>query len=46
MPLLRALSEDWRRAEDVAATVAFLASDEAGICVGQVLGPNSGDLMP
>ena len=57
-PLVRALSEDWRRAkaaelplgrfgepEDVAATVAFLASDEAGIYVGQTLGPNSGDVM-
>ena len=31
--------------EDVAATVAFLASDEAGIYVGQTLGPNSGDVM-
>lgn len=30
---------------DVAATVAFLASDEAGIYVGQTLGPNSGDVM-
>lgn len=57
-PLVRALSEDWRRAkaaelplgrfgepEDVAATVAFLASDEARIYVGQTLGPNSGDVM-
>ena len=57
-PLVRNLSEDWRRAkaaelplgrfgepEDVAATVAFLASDEAGIYVGQTLGPNSGDVM-
>ena len=57
-PLVRGLSEDWRRAkaaelplgrfgepEDVAATVAFLASDEAGIYVGQTLGPNSGDVM-
>ena len=31
--------------EDVAATVAFLASDAAGIYVGQTLGPNSGDVM-
>jgi 3-oxoacyl-[acyl-carrier protein] reductase len=31
--------------EDVAATVAFLASDEAKIFVGQTLGPNSGDVM-
>lgn len=31
--------------EDVAATVAFLASDEARIYVGQILGPNSGDVM-
>ena len=31
--------------EDVAATVAFLASDEARIYVGQTLGPNSGDVM-
>ena len=57
-PLVRALSDDWRRAkaaelplgrfgepEDVAATVAFLASDEARIYVGQTLGPNSGDVM-
>ena len=57
-PLVRNLSEDWRRAKaaelplgrfgepaDVAATVAFLASDEAGIYVGQTLGPNSGDVM-
>ena len=57
-PLVRALSDDWRRAkaaelplgrfgepEDVAATVAFLASDEAAIYVGQTLGPNSGDVM-
>jgi 3-oxoacyl-[acyl-carrier protein] reductase len=32
-------------AEDVAATVAFLASDDARIYVGQTLGPNSGDVM-
>ncbi len=57
-PLVKDLSEDWRRAkaaelplgrfgepEDVAATVAFLASDEARIYVGQTLGPNSGDVM-
>ncbi|WMS41346.1 SDR family NAD(P)-dependent oxidoreductase [Acuticoccus sp. MNP-M23] len=31
--------------EDVAATVAFLASDDARIYVGQTLGPNSGDVM-
>ena len=31
--------------EDVAATVAFLASDEAKIYVGQTRGPNSGDVM-
>ncbi|WP_282607836.1 SDR family NAD(P)-dependent oxidoreductase [Pelagibius sp. Alg239-R121] len=31
--------------EDVAATVAFLASEDARIYVGQVLGPNSGDVM-
>ncbi len=31
--------------EDVAATVAFLASDDAGLYVGQTLGPNSGDVM-
>lgn len=30
---------------DVAATVAFLASDDAAIYVGQTLGPNSGDVM-
>ena len=31
--------------DDVAATVAFLASDDAKIYVGQILGPNSGDVM-
>lgn len=31
--------------EDVAATVAFLASEDAVIYVGQTLGPNSGDVM-
>ena len=31
--------------EDVAATVAFLASGEASLYVGQTLGPNSGDVM-
>ena len=31
--------------EDVAASVAFLASDDARIYVGQTLGPNSGDVM-
>ncbi len=31
--------------EDVAATAAFLASDDAKIYVGQTLGPNSGDVM-
>lgn len=31
--------------EDVAATVAFLASADAAIYVGQTLGPNSGDVM-
>jgi 3-oxoacyl-[acyl-carrier protein] reductase len=31
--------------EDVAATVAFLASDDARIYVGQTLGPNAGDVM-
>ena len=31
--------------EDIAATVAFLASDGAKIFVGQTLGPNSGDVM-
>ena len=31
--------------EDVAATVAFLASKDAQIYVGQTLGPNSGDVM-
>lgn len=31
--------------EDVAASVAFLASDDAAIYVGQTLGPNSGDVM-
>ncbi|MBC8131001.1 MAG: SDR family oxidoreductase, partial [Rhizobiaceae bacterium] len=31
--------------EDVAATVAFLASADAAIYAGQTLGPNSGDVM-
>lgn len=31
--------------EDVAATVAFLLSDDASLYVGQTLGPNSGDVM-
>lgn len=31
--------------EEVAATIAFLASDEASLYVGQTLGPNSGDVM-
>ncbi len=31
--------------QDVAATVAFLASDEASIFVGQTISPNSGDTM-
>jgi len=31
--------------EDVAAAVAFLASSEARLFVGQTLGPNSGDVM-
>jgi 3-oxoacyl-[acyl-carrier protein] reductase len=31
--------------EEVAATIAFLASDEASLFVGQTLGPNSGDVM-
>lgn len=31
--------------EEVAAAVAFLASDEAALFVGQTLGPNSGDVM-
>jgi 3-oxoacyl-[acyl-carrier protein] reductase len=57
-PLVRALSDDWRKAkarelplgrfgepEEVAATVAFLCSDEASLFVGQTIGPNSGDVM-
>jgi len=31
--------------EEVAATVAFLASSDASNYVGQTLGPNSGDVM-
>jgi 3-oxoacyl-[acyl-carrier protein] reductase len=31
--------------DEVAATVAFLASSEASLFVGQTLGPNSGDVM-
>jgi 3-oxoacyl-[acyl-carrier protein] reductase len=57
-PLVRTLSEEWRRAkvadlplgrfgepDEVAATVAFLASPQASLFVGQTLGPNSGDVM-
>lgn len=33
------------RPGEVAAAVAFLASDEASLFVGQTLGPNSGDVM-
>jgi 3-oxoacyl-[acyl-carrier protein] reductase len=32
-------------ADEVAATVSFLASAEASLFVGQTLGPNSGDVM-
>lgn len=31
--------------DEVAATIAFLASPEASLFVGQTLGPNSGDVM-
>ncbi len=31
--------------EEVAATVAFLCSDESSLFVGQTIGPNSGDVM-
>jgi 3-oxoacyl-[acyl-carrier protein] reductase len=31
--------------DEVAATVAFLLSDEASLFVGQTIGPNSGDVM-
>ena len=31
--------------EEVAATVAFLLSDQASLFVGQTIGPNSGDVM-
>jgi 3-oxoacyl-[acyl-carrier protein] reductase len=31
--------------EEVAATVAFLASTESSLFVGQTLAPNSGDVM-
>ena len=34
--------QQFGRAEDIAATVAFLASDEAGYITGQVLGVNGG----
>jgi len=54
-PLVKALSPEWRKAklplgrfgepEEVAATVAFLCSDEASLFVGQTIGPNSGDVM-
>jgi 3-oxoacyl-[acyl-carrier protein] reductase len=40
LPLGR-FGEPW----EVAETVAFLASDEATLYVGQTLGPNSGDVM-
>ena len=33
------------RPEDVAATVAFLASEEAGSLTGQVLAPNGGTTL-
>lgn len=36
---------DFGQPEDVAATAAFLVSDQARIYVGQTLGPNSGDVM-
>jgi 3-oxoacyl-[acyl-carrier protein] reductase len=32
-------------AEEVASTIAFLASPESSLYVGQTLGPNSGDVM-
>jgi 3-oxoacyl-[acyl-carrier protein] reductase len=35
----------WGRPEDVAATIRFLASDEAGYYVGSVLSPNGGIVM-
>lgn len=31
--------------EEIAATVAFLCSDQASLFVGQTIGPNSGDVM-
>jgi len=31
--------------EEVAAAIAFLASEGAALFVGQTLGPNSGDVM-
>ena len=31
--------------DEIAATVAFLASPSASLFVGQTLGPNSGDVM-
>ncbi len=31
--------------EEIAAAVAFLCSDQAGLFVGQTIGPNSGDVM-
>ena len=31
--------------DEVASTIAFLASPEAALYVGQTLGPNSGDVM-
>ncbi|MDB5057615.1 MAG: Enoyl-(Acyl carrier protein) reductase, partial [Chloroflexi bacterium] len=32
--------------EEVAPTAVFLASDAASFYVGQILGPNGGDVMP
>ncbi len=32
-------------AQDIAASIAFLASEDARLYVGQTLGPNSGDVM-
>jgi 3-oxoacyl-[acyl-carrier protein] reductase len=34
------------RPDEVAATVAFLASDSASLYLGQTLSPNGGGVMP
>jgi 3-oxoacyl-[acyl-carrier protein] reductase len=35
----------WGQPEDVAATVAFLAGEEGGYFVGQIVSPNGGTVI-